>query len=85
MNEDDLELVRMQVVSQLYSDNPIEQTAAYLSSVQALCVNPSEENDELRDLLLQALIKAKDDTYFDQIWKVFESAIGSESYQSKVI
>lgn len=69
------------MVTQLYSDNPVQQTAAYFKSVQALCITPDVENDEIRDLLLEALIKTKEVKYFDQIWVVFESAIGLESYQ----
>ncbi len=39
LNEDDLELVRTQIVSQLYNNLPAAQKSAYFKSVEALCTD----------------------------------------------
>ena len=53
LNQEDLELIRTQVVQQLTTPGvPIEQLTAYFQSVQALCINKEEVNEEFRLLLI---------------------------------
>lgn len=48
--------MRDHVVTCLVEEHPIETTAAFYKSVEALCSDPAEENAEFREFLIHKLL-----------------------------